>query len=212
MVLEHGGSAVWTFSDSITHYIHRSFIFSSVEGHKLEERFRDFRLARMKRKKIVSPWWLIKVHSFLLFKSCEAGNLLVESDFPHVYDPMKTLSFGPPSFSDDDNDFSLSKSRIDPDIEKKDSPFIDLIDNILSTTHRQKPSGLNASVDDGQVHLSSHRQDLLKRLYSTNRGNETTPDCEKENQDVVTFDALDNGLLGRDKTLRAILNKNHYIS
>ncbi|CAM6031785.1 unnamed protein product [Sphagnum compactum] len=104
----------------------------------------------------------------------------------------------------DDNDFSLSKSRVDPDMEKKDSPFIDLIDNMLSTTNRQKPSEPNVSVDDGQ--------DILKRFYSNNRSNQPKPDCEKENQDAVTFDALDNGLLGRDKTLRAILNKNHYIS
>lgn len=76
MVTEMGGSFIWSYDPSCTHYVH--------QGNMMEENFREFRLVRQHGKKIVSPWWLIQ--------SKERGMLLNESSFPHIYNPQEPIS------------------------------------------------------------------------------------------------------------------------
>lgn len=78
-------------------------------------------------------------------QSCEARILLGESDFPHVYDPMKTLDFKAPRFSDSEDEDLAAASRFQAPHPKFPSvntcqagdspcgPFIDLIDGLLAS-------------------------------------------------------------------------------
>ena len=71
LVTELGGTFVWSYDTSCTHYIH--------QGNMMEETFREFRTVRQHGKWIVSPWWLSR--------SRETGSKLSETDFPHTFNP-----------------------------------------------------------------------------------------------------------------------------
>ncbi|KAJ3187995.1 DNA topoisomerase 2-binding protein 1 [Gaertneriomyces sp. JEL0708] len=69
------------FTVSCTHYMHQS--------SRSSESFKDFKTARQKGKYIVSPEWLIRCE--------ESGRRVNESDFPHTFNPHKTLSLATPA-------------------------------------------------------------------------------------------------------------------
>lgn len=72
LVTEMGGTFVWSYDVSCTHYIH--------QGNMLEESFREFRTVRQAGKWIVSPFWLLHCK--------EAGRRLPESNYTHTFNPM----------------------------------------------------------------------------------------------------------------------------
>lgn len=71
LVTSLGGTFLWAFDISCTHYLH--------QGNQAEETFREFKMARQSGKHIVSPWWLNKCK--------EEARRLDESLFPHHYNP-----------------------------------------------------------------------------------------------------------------------------
>lgn len=69
LVTTLGGTFLWTYDGSCTHYLH--------QGNQVEESFKEFRVARHSGKKIVSPAWL---------DACkEERKRLPEDEFPHFY-------------------------------------------------------------------------------------------------------------------------------
>lgn len=72
LVTEMGGTFVWSYDVSCTHYIH--------QGNVLEESFREFRMVRQAGKWIVSPFWLLHCK--------EAGRKFPESNYPHTFNSM----------------------------------------------------------------------------------------------------------------------------
>lgn len=72
LVTEMGGTFVWSYDASCTHYIH--------QGNMLEESFREFRTVRQAGKWIVSPFWLLHCKG--------AARKLPETDYPHTFNPM----------------------------------------------------------------------------------------------------------------------------
>lgn len=111
LVIEMGGTFIWSFEKCCTHYIH--------QGNMIEESFREFKLVRQYGKTIVSPWWLIKCK--------EAGKLLSEAEYSHTFNPetltcpkldlipMAIKSAPDPSSSDTviNNNASLPPTNID---------------------------------------------------------------------------------------------------
>ncbi|KAJ3295783.1 DNA topoisomerase 2-binding protein 1 [Borealophlyctis nickersoniae] len=76
MALKLGAELYSSFSETCTHYMHQS--------NKPNEKTKDFKTARAKGKSIVSPAWLVKCF--------ELGQRVNEGDFPHTYNPNKSLS------------------------------------------------------------------------------------------------------------------------
>lgn len=71
LVAELGGTFLWTYDASCSHYLH--------QGNQVEESFREFRVARHSQKHIVSPRWLA---------ACKAeGRRVPECDYPHHQSP-----------------------------------------------------------------------------------------------------------------------------
>ncbi|KAI9101090.1 hypothetical protein DFS34DRAFT_613126 [Phlyctochytrium arcticum] len=76
-----GAELLIAYSDTCTHFMH--------QGSRVNEVFKDFRDARKAGKHIVSPAWLF---------ACEAqAKHVKESDYPHTYNPSRSLSLSTPS-------------------------------------------------------------------------------------------------------------------
>ncbi|KAJ1659709.1 protein kinase activating protein dpb11 [Dispira simplex] len=70
-----GAHVTWVMSDMCTHFVH--------QGTKVNETFRDFKLAKQLHKPIVSPWWLHKCY--------EERRRLPENAYPHTFNPCLLL-------------------------------------------------------------------------------------------------------------------------
>ncbi|KND00633.1 uncharacterized protein SPPG_03760 [Spizellomyces punctatus DAOM BR117] len=78
-----GAEMLVAYSDTCTHYMH--------QGNRVNEAFRDFKIARQRGKYIVSPSWLVACH--------ETGQRVKELDYPHTYNPHRALSISTPTSS-----------------------------------------------------------------------------------------------------------------
>ncbi|KAJ3045058.1 DNA topoisomerase 2-binding protein 1, partial [Rhizophlyctis rosea] len=70
-----GANILMVYSSDCTHYIH--------QGNKQVETFKEFKQAKAKGKWIVSPVWLQKCN--------ELRQRVNEADYPHTYDPNRSL-------------------------------------------------------------------------------------------------------------------------
>ncbi|KAJ3196025.1 DNA topoisomerase 2-binding protein 1 [Irineochytrium annulatum] len=71
-----GAKILSTYSEACTHYV--------FESSKVNEMFKEFKEARRTSKYIISPAWI--------YKCQEANNRVNEADFPHNYNPSKSLN------------------------------------------------------------------------------------------------------------------------
>ncbi|TPX64922.1 hypothetical protein SpCBS45565_g05550 [Spizellomyces sp. 'palustris'] len=78
-----GAEMLVAYSDTCTHYMH--------QGNRINEAFKDFKIARQRGKYIVSPSWLVACH--------ETGQRVKELDYPHTYNPYRALSISTPTSS-----------------------------------------------------------------------------------------------------------------
>lgn len=135
LVENMGGACSWTFSpDHITHFVH--------QGTRLEEKFKEFKLAKKFSKLIVSPWWIIK--------SRESNTKLPENEYPHTYDPLGYPSLVLAPMNHDatkHNSSTINQERLNDH-----NPLLLMINQVLlSNTHSEEYS----KQDDIQKPISS---------------------------------------------------------
>ncbi|KAJ1965651.1 protein kinase activating protein dpb11, partial [Dispira parvispora] len=106
-----GAHVTWVMSDVCTHFVH--------QGTKVNETFRDFKLAKQLHKPIVSPWWLHKCY--------EERRRLPEKAYPHTFNPCLLLD--------------LRSTLISPQVSKGKTP-------VMVTPTPQSTSEPRASVEE----------------------------------------------------------------
>ncbi|KAI8819393.1 BRCT domain-containing protein [Fimicolochytrium jonesii] len=76
-----GAQLLPAYNDACTHFIH--------EGKQVNEVFKDFKAAKRTGKYVVSPEWLRKCR--------ETGQRVHEADYPHFFNPKKSLPITAPA-------------------------------------------------------------------------------------------------------------------
>lgn len=80
MAMRMGATLHSAYSSSCTHYLHQS--------NRVNELFKEFKTAKRSGKHIVSPVWLLRCY--------ETGQRVKEVDYPHFYNPQRSLSISTP--------------------------------------------------------------------------------------------------------------------
>lgn len=73
LVTSLGGTFLWAYDAACTHYLH--------QGNRVDETFREFRLAKHCGKLIISPHWLMACK--------DSGERVPEAEYPHHHNPDK---------------------------------------------------------------------------------------------------------------------------
>ncbi|KAJ3094061.1 DNA topoisomerase 2-binding protein 1 [Phlyctochytrium planicorne] len=137
-----GATLLAGVSDNCTHFVH--------EGPRQNETFKDFKLAKRKGLHIVSPFWLEKC--------AETHRHLNEEDFPHTYNPSKSLKIlALPLVSPLSRPGPAAEEMTQDDFQDDDGGFFDPSDMMLTSTlktetkvKQEEPS--RASPETAQTH------------------------------------------------------------